>query len=428
MFLGKKSIFKPFQKITKKYFQLLTPEEYFINMRESLKRLEIEQTKLTPLPEANHDPKNTRCRLLSVPHKKVINESFPLIADITARYTPDLIFIQMEPMAYLTRQRFLSHKCALYGVEDFDVKGNENLNEPKPLSWEEAIVDPLVLDMSYANQVHMKLDYTKGFMTYSNPTLQAKSVHDNLTDKFMQAITDYVVTDKWSPYYEINNVLYSGVMGRQKILLGDMPEILLRQILGNTITIEECRDIFKSVLRSMRDAEGQLDIVQATQIFYSHVFLAPKDVYMAAMLKNVLKACYSVVAIVGAPHFLPIQKYWIPPPTGINYTTATTIPKRIRNETDQDLIEKQAIFDVLLGTRVWADKYITNPFPYIEQDITKIELEDLDGYKKTFFINLKKYEAFRDKILENINKKKLENKTDNTDKIEKLNIKKLTDV
>ena len=328
----------------------------------------------------------------------------------------------MEPMPYLTRQRFLSHKCALHQIEEYDIKGVENLNDPFPISWEEAIVDPLILDMSYANQVHLKLDYTKGFTTYSSPQIQQKSVHDNLTDKFIQAVTDYVICDKWSPYHEINNILYTGVMGKHKVLLGDMPEILLRQIIGNTISIAECRDIFKSVLKQIKESEGELDMESASYFFYSHIFLAPKDIYMAAILKNVLKACFSVLAFVWSPHFTPIQKYWIPPPEGVNYTTATTIPKRILNETDEDLIEKQAIFDVMLGTRVWADKYITNPFPYIEEDITKIPKEDLETFKKTFFINLKKYEAFRDKILENAKKKKLDKGSEGAElpKLEKL--------
>ena len=55
------------------------------------------------------------------------------------------------------------------------------------------------------------------------------------------------------------------------------------------------------------------------------------------------------------------------------------------------LIEKQAIMDVLLDTRVWGQKYITNPFPYIDKDITKIGDEDLRHFKKHFYINLRKY-------------------------------------
>ena len=62
------------------------------------------------------------------------------------------------------------------------------------------------------------------------------------------------------------------------------------------------------------------------------------------------------------------------------------------------LIEKQAIIDVLLDSRAWGQKYITNSFPYIEKDITKIKEADLKHFKQHFFINLKKYQAFRDKI------------------------------
>ena len=38
-----------------------------------------------------------------------------------------------------------------------------------------------------------------------------------------------------------------------------------------------------------------------------------------------------------------------------------------------------------------GEKYVTNPFPYIEEDITKINEKDLKHFKQHFFINLKKY-------------------------------------
>ena len=75
----------------------------------------------------------------------------------------------------------------------------------------------------------------------------------------------------------------------------------------------------------------------------------------------------------------------------MNFSQATKIPNRIPNETNEMLIEKQAILDVLLDTRLWGDKYITNPFPYIESDITKIPADDLKHFKKHFYINLRKY-------------------------------------
>ena len=84
---------------------------------------------------------------------------------------PDLIFLQMEPMPYITRQRYMAHKCALNEVEDYSVKAVENLNDPKPLTWEECVVNLLTLDMLRANNTHMKLDYTKGVVSYPYPDL-----------------------------------------------------------------------------------------------------------------------------------------------------------------------------------------------------------------------------------------------------------------
>lgn len=116
------------------------------------------------------------------------------------------------------------------------------------MTWEEAVVNLVTFDMLRANQVHMQLDYTKGLSTYAYPDLQDVRTHDNLKDKFVQAITDYIVCDNWSPYYEVNQILYKGLMGKQKIILGDMPDVLLRQIIGNSLTLDDVKDIFKFTL------------------------------------------------------------------------------------------------------------------------------------------------------------------------------------
>ena len=172
------------------------------------------------------------------------------------------------------------------------------------------------------------------------------------------------------------------------------------------------RDMFKVVLNQIESLEGKLSIKETSIMFFSHIFLAPRDLYMAALLKNVLKACFCVLAFVGTPHFMPIQKYWVPPPEGINFTQASTIPNRILNETNEMLIEKQVILDVMMESRVWSDKYIINPFPYIEKDIKKFSKEDLEHYKKTFYINLKKYESFKNKIYDKFEKLRIkEDKT-----------------
>ena len=110
--------------------------------------------------------------------------------------------------------------------------------------------------------------------------------------------------------------------------------------------------------------------------YFPHIFQMPRDLYVTAMLKESFKAAERTAAFVGAPHFYPLQRYWVGPPAGINYTQATYIPPRIKGETDEMLIEKQALFDLLLDTKLWSAKYLTNPFPYLSDSITDFSRQD----------------------------------------------------
>ena len=136
----------------------------------------------------------------------------------------------------------------------------------------------------------------------------------------METITNHIVCDNWSPYYEINQILYKALMGKHKVILGDMPEVLLRQILGNSLSLEDIKDIFKFVLEQISKARVPLTMQSATIQYFSHIFLLPKDLYMTALLRNTMAASNACCVFVGTPHFSPIQNYWKPPPFGVNYT------------------------------------------------------------------------------------------------------------
>ena len=41
--------------------------------------------------------------------------------------------------------------------------------------------------------------------------------------------------------------------------------------------------------------------------YFSHIFLMPKDLYMTALLKNVMQAGNAACVFVGTPHYAPIQ-------------------------------------------------------------------------------------------------------------------------
>jgi len=73
----------------------------------------------------------------------------------------------------------------------------EELDVPRPFSWEEAVVNLITIDCLRANNIHLKIDYTKGVSSYSYPVLQDERTKDNIHDKFIAAITDYIVCDNW---------------------------------------------------------------------------------------------------------------------------------------------------------------------------------------------------------------------------------------
>jgi len=116
---------------------------------------------------------------------------------------------------------------------------------------------------------------------------------------------------------------------------------------------------------------------------------------MTAMLKEAFQAATSVAAYVGIHHYVPIQNYWEPAPYGINFTEASRIPTRIHGERDEDLLEKHALLDSMLEKRVWGENYVVNPFPYIEQDLTRIGDRDLKAMQECFLFHYKKYESFK---------------------------------
>lgn len=126
-----------------------------------------------------------------------------------------------------------------------------------------------------------------------------------------------------------------------------------------------------------------------------HIFHTPKDLYMTALLKEAFQAATQMVCAVGMEHYRPIQEYWIGPPSGINYAEATRIPEGFAGETTEDLIEKQAIMDVLLETRTWSKPYLSNPFPYLFPDVSKIPKAELDHYKQVFLGQYRKYSEFK---------------------------------
>lgn len=122
-------------KITKRTYLRMTNEEYLANITKSWSSMTFNRAKLKGMPEANHGT-NTTVALYGLP-KAPVSANLPLIQEACIGHRPELLFLQMDPMNYLIRQRFIAHKCALNEVEEYDIRGVDNIQYPRPHSWEE---------------------------------------------------------------------------------------------------------------------------------------------------------------------------------------------------------------------------------------------------------------------------------------------------
>jgi hypothetical protein len=249
------------------------------------------------------------------------------------------------------------------------------------------------------NQTFDKIQLTKSFMTYSYPDVQnEKEGGIALRSQMIESISKNIIGRDFSMFNIINQALYQALMGKHKVLLGEMPTILHRQIIASNLSLDDLKDIYKFVSDQLQKIDRPFSFREAAFNFLPHIFQAPKDLYMTAMLKESFQAATCIVGFVGRHHVLPIQKSWIPAPNGINMTQATRIAERRFEETDEDLIEKHALLDSLLEKRPWGQPYIQNPFPYLFEDVTKVSPAKLKQYIECFQFHYSKYEAFKDKV------------------------------
>jgi hypothetical protein len=397
------------KRITSKSYNLLNPAEYFENKHQSLKKKTYKKLILNPLPGANHSAGTTdEINLVGVPHGEDIridakkNNIYSLnMVDSHA----DLSFLQIPPEEYLARQRFLSHKSAMNEVEDYDVKSIQQLDPTVPITWEECVVNLNVLDMLDQNKLYDELNLTKGLAVFSYPHLKSKSGEVAEMPDLLRSINKHLMghPDTHSEYREINEALYLALSGNQKVMLGEMPETLFRRKLADEFTLEELQDIFKFLLEQLSSTREDISLRESAFNYLPHIFQAPKDLYYTALLKEAFQGCASILAMVGSCHLYAIDNLWQPPPQGINFRRATELKQRNHTHTDEYLIEKQALLDALLEIRPWGKSYITNPFPYIVDDISLVKENDLDKMVKCFSFHYSKYMKFKETFLKNHN-------------------------
>jgi hypothetical protein len=93
--------------------------------------------------------------------------------------------------------------------------------------------------MSHSANSNIKLEVDKGFVNYHQKVYDNQEIHDNFSNMLVNSITKFIFNNSYSPFQSINHLIYQAILSKQNVLLGDMPEVLLRLYLGNTVMINE---------------------------------------------------------------------------------------------------------------------------------------------------------------------------------------------
>jgi len=94
-----------------------------------------------------------------------------MLDDVTSLVSAgsDLIFLQVDPSNYVARQKFMAHKCALGGVEDYRKNGVEMTDSHRPITFEETVLNLFTMDILLSNTLPSKTTYKNGLYAYSFP-------------------------------------------------------------------------------------------------------------------------------------------------------------------------------------------------------------------------------------------------------------------
>lgn len=353
---------------------------YFENALQARKSREIVRLDLPPAPTINAP--SAQVRLLSVP-MRVLKSPLDPVTESLSNHSPAAIVLQLDPMLYLSRFKWLQFAATQAAVK---TQSQFQFTDYVPRSLQECTVNLQILDVLAQGK---DLKQKRSFGLYMDSVMPPKDM-EGMTGELLKAIKEHVFdgVTMW-PYMQF--AVFPAVMSRIPVILGDLPEVQARMMLGNTLSLSELRGVFTHIMSVLIQHYEKQTMLLTTEtaitMLYSHLFSPIKDRYFAALLRRVALTYSSVDAWIGAPHAAPLLTFWADLP---ELAEASTIPPRRAEDSDEDLIEKQVILDILHGTNVWSNPVLSNPFPYLSPSLTP---EQLLTYKRIFHDRLTKYQA-----------------------------------
>lgn len=211
-------------------------------------------------------------------------------------------------------------------------------------------------------------------------------------------------TDFLTNYHSFFLILLTHCILNRPMYLCDIPEMYLRMIISYNFSLQETIGEFRNALQIIKSSNDFLNENSMQSLVFRSLIENSRFFYIRSLINEILKenpkAKFSL--ILRMDRFFSFQKYYEVSDLEHTWEAAFDVPKRPpieKGETDEELIEKHALLDVMLQTNLWGREYVKNPFPYISEDFETLNESDVKDLKKKFYVNFQKYEKIKQEFL-----------------------------
>ena len=316
--------------------------------------------------------------VLSAPSGGVYYDSVheePYLQELS-RHPGTMSLLQYNPMNTMIRFRHIGHKVTKDYPHIAQDRESFEFEVPVVQTWEECHPSPAI-------QQYM-CDTTKD------------------TKIIMQNMHNNVMGNDFLRYPYINScAIFAMIKGVLSVLV-DIPEQLLRINVANSLSIEEVREIYREVAKELREHYGKEDVEEAISGYevvherFPHIFQAPRDRFTMSFIRKMAEE-NNVLAVVTAPTFVAMEMLW--EKEKLFFQSENKCKERMKEDSDDTLIEKHVILDAIMSTKVWNDRYLINRFSFLDK-LENIDEEKKKKYKEMFFKHYQVYSKEMDEILE----------------------------
>jgi hypothetical protein len=320
--------------------------------------------------------KNNKLIVLAAPSDTVTFQNAydePLLK-LLIDFPDNLVCIQHNPIKTMLRFRHVGSTFIDKHPEFSKPKDNFEFEFPYIQDWQECRATlPL---HQYLNE------------ETEDPEVLIKNMHSNIIGR------------DFSKFPFINSSLVVSMLKDINPVLVDVPEPLLRQNVGNNYPIEDIKMIYDFIIFSLKqrkipETKNYITGNELAHEIFPGIFQKQRDLFTMSFLK-LLADNHNITAVVSAPTFVAMQSYW---DEVMNFSDYNKVLTKKIEESEEVMLEKQAILDVVMNSKCWSQKFMVNRFSYIDR-LANINDERKKKLQEVFLKYYKEYNREMEILME----------------------------